>query len=135
MKVRAQLHDGDALEAGVTLFMEETHRYDICRRGDQVVARCTAGALSSTAATTAPDGPVVLTIETRPHPNTPDLVALGYEDAAGAEHVLAEVDGRYLSTEVVGGFTGRVIAMYARGGNATFDWFEYEPDPPDRQEP
>ncbi|MBY8853472.1 hypothetical protein K7G98_36675, partial [Saccharothrix sp. MB29] len=28
---------------------------------------------------------------------------------------LAEIDGRYLSTEVATGFTGRVIGMYATG--------------------
>jgi xylan 1,4-beta-xylosidase len=41
--------------------------------------------------------------------------------------VLAELDGRYLSTEVAGGFTGRVIGMYAAEGTVRFDWFDYEP--------
>ena len=42
------------------------------------------------------------------------------------EHVaIAELDGRYLSTEVAGGFTGRVIGMYAAEGTVAFDWFEY----------
>ena len=31
-----------------------------------------------------------------------------------------------LTTEVVGGFTGRVIGMYAVGGTAQFEWFSYE---------
>jgi xylan 1,4-beta-xylosidase len=35
--------------------------------------------------------------------------------------VLAELDGRYLSTEVAGGFTGRVIGMYAAEGTVRFD--------------
>ncbi|MEV5321227.1 glycoside hydrolase family 43 protein [Streptomyces sp. NPDC052687] len=39
---------------------------------------------------------------------------------------LAELDGRYLSTEVAGGFTGRVIGMYVTEGRAAFDWFAYE---------
>jgi len=30
----------------------------------------------------------------------------------------------YLSTEVVGGFTGRTIGMCAVGGHASFDWFD-----------
>ncbi len=38
---------------------------------------------------------------------------------------LAELDGRCLSTEVAGGFTGRVIGMYVTEGRAAFDWFEY----------
>ena len=38
----------------------------------------------------------------------------------------AQLDGRYLSTEVTGGFLGRMIGMYAVGGDAAFDWFDYE---------
>ena len=57
----------------------------------------------------------------------PDTIAflLGGQDA----RPLAELDGRYLSTEVAGGFTGRVIGMYATEGTVAFDWFEYVPDP------
>jgi hypothetical protein len=36
------------------------------------------------------------------------------------------LDGRYLSTQVAGGFTGRVIGMYVTEGEAAFDWFDYE---------
>jgi xylan 1,4-beta-xylosidase len=39
------------------------------------------------------------------------------------------LDGKYLSTEVAGGFTGRVIGMYAAAGTVHFDWFDYEADP------
>ena len=46
-----------------------------------------------------------------------DTVALGYEDADGSPHVLAELDGRYLSTEVTGGFLGRTIGLYAVDGD------------------
>jgi hypothetical protein len=38
----------------------------------------------------------------------------------------AELDGRYLSTEVASGFVGRTIGMYVSGGVAAFDWFEYQ---------
>ena len=55
------------------------------------------------------------------------MVSLGVEDPDGAFTVLAELDGRYLSTEVAGGFTGRVIGMYAVAGTVRFDWFDYEP--------
>ena len=51
---------------------------------------------------------------------------LGFEHDDGTFEVLAELDGRYLSTEVTGGFIGRVIGMYAVGGDAAFDWFDYE---------
>jgi hypothetical protein len=35
------------------------------------------------------------------------------QDGIGNEVVLAELDGRYLSTEVVGGILGRTIGTYA----------------------
>lgn len=41
--------------------------------------------------------------------------------------MLAALDGRYLSTEVAGGFTGRVIGAYAAAGTVRFDWYDYEP--------
>jgi xylan 1,4-beta-xylosidase len=57
----------------------------------------------------------------------PDLLRLGVEEPDGTFSVLAELDGRYLSTEVAGRFTGRVIGMYAAAGTMRFDWFDYEP--------
>lgn len=39
----------------------------------------------------------------------------------------AEVDGRQLSTQVAGGFTGRVVGMYVTEGSAAFARFEYVP--------
>ncbi|MEO3923300.1 hypothetical protein ABGB07_05505 [Micromonosporaceae bacterium B7E4] len=51
----------------------------------------------------------------------------GVEAPDGTFDVLAELDGRYLSTEVAGGFTGRVIGVYAAAGTVRFDWFDYEP--------
>ncbi|RPE45530.1 hypothetical protein EDD90_8812 [Streptomyces sp. Ag109_O5-1] len=53
-----------------------------------------------------------------------DAVTLSIETSDGVVR-LAELDGRYLSTEVAGGFTGRVIGMYVTEGRAAFDWFEY----------
>lgn len=62
------------------------------------------------------------------HPlREPDMLRLGVEEPDRTFTVLAELDGRYLSTEVAGGFTGRVIGMYAASGTMRFDWFDYEP--------
>ncbi|GAA0928213.1 hypothetical protein [Virgisporangium aurantiacum] len=44
----------------------------------------------------------------------------------GEDYYLATLDGRYLSTEVAGGFTGRVIGVYATAGTVHVDWFDYE---------
>ncbi|SDO33374.1 hypothetical protein [Lentzea jiangxiensis] len=55
----------------------------------------------------------------------PDTLSFGVE--APDLTVLAALDGKYLSTEVAGGFTGRVIGLYAAEGTVRFDWFEHRP--------
>ena len=52
-----------------------------------------------------PRGAVVLVVESIPDHRGPDVIRLGFEDGHGAVSVLAELDGRYLSTEVASGFT------------------------------
>jgi Beta xylosidase C-terminal Concanavalin A-like domain len=55
------------------------------------------------------------------------VLRFGVEDADAHIGVLAKLDGRYLSTEVVGGFTGLVIGMCAASDTVRFDWFDYQP--------
>jgi hypothetical protein len=69
---------------------------------------------------------VILRIETHDGNHGPDVIRLGYEASDGAFRVLADLDGRYLSTEVATGFIGRVIGLYVVAGTASFDWFDYE---------
>jgi hypothetical protein len=55
-----------------------------------------------------PPGPLTLAITTRTDDTgAPDLVGFHVDS-----ELLAELDGRYLSTEVATGFTGRAIGMY-----------------------
>jgi beta-xylosidase len=119
---------------GLAVRLDEQHHYEIeATPGEvQVVARI--GPLRSVVAShPAPGGPVVLRIEVtatqevRDPRQGPDTVSLGVEDAQGRFVRLAGLDGRYLSTEVAGGFTGRVIGLYAAAGTVHFDWFDYEP--------
>jgi xylan 1,4-beta-xylosidase len=56
----------------------------------------------------------------------PDRLAFGLMDG-GEFRSLAELDGRYFSTEVAGGFTGRVIGIGAAAGGATIARFAYTP--------
>ena len=72
-----------------------------------------------------PGGPVVVTVETGPDPYGPDSVSLGFDDSSGTRQTLVRLDGRYLSTEVTGGFLGRMIGMYAVGGEAAFESFDH----------
>jgi len=51
-------------------------------------------------------------------------------DEAG-EHVLGSGDGRYLSTEVTGGFTGRMVGVVAVDGHVVVHAFRYTTDASD----
>jgi hypothetical protein len=55
----------------------------------------------------------------------PDRVLAGIEGPEGFD-VLGEVDGRYLSTEVAGGMTGRLVGVWCSGGSVVLRSFEYE---------
>jgi hypothetical protein len=97
-----------------------------------------------------PPGPLTLTVDVRTtgllppsvtgtaHPadgpagvgaHGPDVLVFSVgapgDDGPGEE--VARLDGRYLSTQVATGFTGRVIGMYVTEGSAAFDWFDYRP--------
>jgi len=126
-RVRALVDPGTSPEAGLAIVMDDVFHYSVALQGDDVVAQVRLSSLSAIVGTAPrPNGPVVLVLETRPTILGPDLIVLGFEDDDGTFRELADVDGRYLSTEVAGGFTGRVIGMYAVGGDAAFNWFEYE---------
>lgn len=117
---------GSATEAGLCLRMDDRHHYEVGVTADRIVVRARIGPLCDVvAAVDRPPGPVELIVETAPARLVPDRVHLGYLDAAGAPQVLATLDGRYLSTEVAGGMTGRVVGPYAIGGDAAFDRFSY----------
>ncbi len=126
-RIRASVEAAPSTEAGLSVRLDETAHYDVAVRGDRVLARCRVGSLETVVGEAPrPSGPVVLTVETGPHAHGPDAVSLGFEDQRGAAHPLARLDGRYVSTEVTGGFLGRMIGMYAVGGDAAFDWFDYQ---------
>ena len=126
-RARARVEAGRATEAGLTVLLDETAHYEVVVRQSEILARVRIGPLDAVVGRApCPTEPVVLTIATEPHAHGPDAVTLGYEDEAGAPHTLAQLDGRYLSTEVTGGFLGRTIGMFAVGGDAAFDWFDYK---------
>ena len=107
--------------------MDETAHYDVVVSRGEILARVRIGPLDAIVGRApCPTEPVVLTIATGPHAQGPDTVTLGYEDEAGTPRTLAQLDGRYLSTEVTGGFLGRTIGMFAVDGDAAFDWFDYQ---------
>ena len=116
--------------------MDEHAHYEVAVSDGEVLVRARIGPLSSVIARTPTSTPsVVLRLETRDDTGGlgadlgglgagPDRVLLGMDREDGSFEVLADLDGRYLSTEVTGGFIGRVVGVYAVDGAASFDWFE-----------
>jgi beta-xylosidase len=127
-RVRVLVDAGDAAEAGLTVWMDDRAHYDVAVVGGRIVVRARIGPLLDEIANVpVPDrSATVLEVRCAPDPSgaEPDLVVLGHEDERGELVALATLPGRYLSTEVAGGFTGRVLGMFAAGGTAAFDWFE-----------
>jgi beta-xylosidase len=136
--------------AGLTIRIDEAHHYEIevADGTVRVVGRVgpfrqvlneyavPPGALTIAIATRTHDilPPTVITPDQLAVPGAPLGVRAGGSDTISFEVetddgsvVLAELDGRYLSTEVASGFTGRVIGMYVVDGTAAFDWFDYQP--------
>jgi hypothetical protein len=55
--------------------------------------------------------------------STSDVFHLGFTPAGGERIELAQVDGRFLSSEVAESFTGRVFGVYAvQGDVAVLGW-------------
>ena len=111
---------------GLVVRIDESHYYAIEAGAGEVRCRARVGPFTRTTALHPVANGAVLRIDAVPDPagHGPDVLRLGLEEHG--EHVaIAELDGRYLSTEVAGGFTGRVIGLYAAEGTVAFDWFEY----------
>jgi len=141
----AVLIDPGTGRAGLSVRMDEAHHYDIEVGGGvaSVVARI-GPVRQIIGSRPVPPGPLTLAVDIRTTdvlPPTvtaadqrapgvraggPDTLAFSIEGPEGAVQ-LAELDGRYLSTQVATGFTGRVIGMYVTEGSAAFDWFDYGP--------
>lgn len=130
-RIRARV-DASAGAGGLTIRLDERHHYDVEVADGEIRCLARIGPLRQRLGSApAPDAPVVLGIDIDPDPAggptaAPDVVRLGFEAADGFVS-LGELDGRYLSTEVTGGFTGRLAGLYAVRGAVAFDWYEYRP--------
>ncbi|MFI5915204.1 glycoside hydrolase family 43 protein [Dactylosporangium sp. NPDC051541] len=126
--------DASAGTGGLAVRLDDRHQYSIEATAGSVTVHVHLGTLRSVVTTlSVPDGPVVLRIDVTATTGDwdplagPDTLTFGIEFFDGTFCALATLDGRYLSTEVAGGFTGRVIGLYATGGTVHADWFDYEP--------
>jgi alpha-N-arabinofuranosidase len=115
-------------EAGLTVFMNERHHYEIFVKGmdgkRQVVVRRRIGSLVAVVGQEPiGDGVVTLRIQA-----DPEWYRFFYSVGTQEPRQLASGETRYLSTEVAGGFTGVYFGLYVYGTSpADFDWFDYEP--------
>lgn len=132
--------DPGAGRAGLSVRLDEAHHYDLEVVGGEASVIARIGPVRQRLARRpVPPGPVTLAVEVRTdrpvsptgedtpglRPGGPDTIQLAVDGVP-----LAELDGRYLSTQVAGGFTGRVVGMYVTEGSAAFDWFDYIPQGP-----
>ncbi len=116
----------DSGEAGLAVVYDETSHFRVGVDGDGLFVSACSGPFDEEIARAArPGHRVKLWVQTVEGLGGPDQVVLGYEDEGGESVQLASLDGRYLSTEVVGGFLGRVIGVYCSVGEASFDYFRY----------
>jgi beta-xylosidase len=131
-RVRTRVDQGTAREAGLTVWMDDRTHYDVAIVDRRVIVRARIGPLvqevGSADAPRAEEGTILaIHIDDDDTGLDPDVISLGTADEHGTFTALASLPGRYLSTEVAAGFTGRLIGMFAVGGTAAFDWFDYEP--------
>lgn len=118
----------------LVLRLDDAHWAGVEARGESLVARVVIGGLDHTLAEIPRPGSGGVTLALRavkprpgtPHTGGPDQVQLGHHDHGGFRP-LAEVDGRYFSTEVAGGFTGRVIGVESLAGVQVVRRFSYRP--------
>ncbi|MFI8778140.1 family 43 glycosylhydrolase [Brachybacterium paraconglomeratum] len=120
--------------ARFTVQIDEAHWYGLTVSSDRVDAVLRIGPASTTVGQVPrdPGDPVALRLRARTAPgdmfrpaDEADLVTMAVVDADGREQVLGEFDGRYVSTEVASGFTGRVLTLEAHGGPILVDSFRY----------
>ncbi|WP_062379010.1 glycoside hydrolase family 43 protein [Demequina pelophila] len=126
----AHVPEGDAC---LSVRIDATHWYGIERVGGELRARAVSAPFDQVLArASAREGDVlaVRAVPTPPgigaHRSGPDTVALGLE-REGAFVELASLDGRHLSTELAGGFTGRMLGLEALGGPARVARVTYRP--------
>ncbi|MDO4496718.1 MAG: glycoside hydrolase family 43 protein, partial [Bacteroidales bacterium] len=121
---------GEGTQAGLTAYAAPLNHYDVIveRRGGKLLAKANIrlGEMAHVAKEVELKGSkAYLRI-------TSDKNYYYLECSADGKQydTLAKMDFRYLSTEVIGGFTGVMLGLFAQGsspeGVADFDWMEYK---------
>jgi beta-xylosidase len=117
---------GPGTVGGLSLRYDERLHLDLERQHGRVVARTALSTIRQEHAVDVSDGPVELGFELRaPHPRSvsSDLIDLVVVQG-GDRQVLTTVDGRFMSVEVAGSFTGRVAGAYCTTGQIRVTRYE-----------
>ncbi|OKP77619.1 glycoside hydrolase [Paenibacillus helianthi] len=117
-------------EAGITVYMDENHHYDLALRehqdGYEVIERLNIGDIKSIERAINMDQNNQATLVIKSTPTHYHF----YAQVNGTETQLGAAQTRYLSSEVAGGFTGVLIGLYAVGekpdSHAVFTRFSCE---------
>jgi Glycosyl hydrolases family 43 len=137
-RVRDFAWTADATFSGSGRFLlrlDDRHWYGLTFQDGQVRAAVRIGDIErDLGAVAVANSTVVLRIQSRqpwsaPVPlgnGGPDEVVLSVDDGEGFRE-LARLDGRYLSTEVASGYTGRMLALGSTAARAHVSAFEYVP--------
>jgi alpha-N-arabinofuranosidase len=112
LSVRVIANDG---EAGVTVYMDENHHYDLCFDGSHVKLKLNIGDIKHVRTQIPADGSVTLKIISD---------AVNYEFFYNGIS-LGKAQTRYLSSEVAGGFTGVVAGLYSQYGGQFNEFREF----------
>ena len=116
--------------AGICLRVDERHAAEVMARADSVESRIRVGDLERRVehALGGVESPTVYVsvspMEAPPLLRGPDLIEVGVV-VEGERIPLDRVDGRYLSVEVAGGWTGRVVGARVDEGTARIRAFRY----------
>ena len=122
-------HLAEGSQAGITAYAAPLNHYDVIieRKDGKLLAKSNirVGALSH-------DGQPVELKDSQAYiriSSDKDYYYMQVSADGKSFTTLSKMDYRYLSTEVIGGFTGVMLGLFAQGedgdGYADFDWFEY----------
>ena len=121
-------------EGALTLRLSDDHFVEVrATSGGREVVATSAGLERRERFPASPESPARLFIRTVRAEGIlihlgPDVIEVGETGADGTSRVLFRLDGRHISTEVAGGFTGRVIGLRALAGSITPTRFAYRPE-------
>lgn len=132
-EVRAVVDAVDGI-GGLAVRYDEEFHYEVEVDAGRVTARAVIPGFAREQSVAHDGGPVELVLASRPPESTgmghtsSDVVVLGFRSQPSTVddvQVVLEVDGRYLSNETAGSFTGRVFGVYATSGTVHVDRITY----------